>query len=69
MDPSLYCRLASWARLYSAQSDKERVSGHADDFNQNGQDERGWRGSPFYWPVIMAQQNIRTAIFTHETMG
>jgi hypothetical protein len=34
---------------------------------QNGLEENGWRGAPFYWPVIVAQQNIRTAIFAHET--
>ncbi|MGA2624230.1 MAG: Z1 domain-containing protein [Bacteroidota bacterium] len=34
---------------------------------QNGLEEQGWRGIPFYWPVIIAQQNIRTAIFAHET--
>jgi len=35
---------------------------------QNGSEQRGWRGTPFYWPVIVAQQNIRTSIFAHETM-
>jgi hypothetical protein len=36
-------------------------------FRQNGLEENHWRGTPFYWPVIVAQQNIRTAIFAHET--
>lgn len=36
-------------------------------FRQNGLEENDWRGTPFYWPVIVAQQNIRTAIFAHET--
>jgi hypothetical protein len=35
---------------------------------QNGSEELGWRGTPFYWPVIVAQQNVQTAIFAHETM-
>jgi Z1 domain len=35
---------------------------------QNGREDLGWRGTPFYWPVIVAQQNIQTAIFAHETM-
>ncbi len=35
---------------------------------QNGHEEQGWRGTPFYWPVIMAQGNLQTAIFAHETM-
>jgi hypothetical protein len=34
---------------------------------QNGLEDRGWRGTPFYWPVIVAPQNTRTAIFAHET--
>jgi hypothetical protein len=35
---------------------------------QNGREEQGWRGTPFYWPVIVAQQDVQTAIFAHETM-
>jgi Z1 domain len=35
---------------------------------QNGSEEQGWRGTPFYWPVIVAQQEVQTAIFAHETM-
>ena len=34
---------------------------------QNGAEEQGWRGTPFYWPVIWAPRNIQTAIFAHET--
>jgi hypothetical protein len=34
---------------------------------QNGLEEKGWRSTPFYWPIIVAQQNIRTAIFAHKT--
>ena len=33
---------------------------------QNGSEEKGWRGSPFYWPVIYAQKNIKTVIFSSE---
>lgn len=36
---------------------------------QNGNEDLGWRGTPFYWPVIIAQQNLRTSIFAHETMA
>lgn len=35
---------------------------------QNGLEKDGWRGTPFYWPLIMAQRNLRTSIFAHETM-
>lgn len=34
-------------------------------FKQNGLEEQGWRGTPFYWPVIVAQQNLRTSVFAH----
>lgn len=34
---------------------------------QNGAEEKGWRGTPFYWPVIRAQKNTPTAIYTAET--
>jgi len=34
---------------------------------QNGAEEQGWRGTPFYWPVVVAPQNVQTAIFAHET--
>lgn len=34
---------------------------------QNGTEEQGWKGTPFYWPVIMAQENIPVSIFAHET--
>lgn len=34
---------------------------------QNGAEEKGWRGTPFYWPVIRAQKFTPTAIYTAET--
>jgi hypothetical protein len=34
---------------------------------ENGTENEGWRGTPFYWPVIYAQGKIRTAIFAHKT--
>lgn len=34
---------------------------------QNGLVEQGWRGTPFYWPVIWAPRNVQTAIFAHES--
>ncbi len=36
-------------------------------FRQNGAEELGWRGAPFYWPVIWAQKNARTAVYSHAT--
>jgi hypothetical protein len=34
---------------------------------QNGAEEKGWRGTPFYWPVIRAQKFTPTVIYTAET--
>lgn len=36
---------------------------------QNGDVEQGWRGCPFYWPVISAQKNISPAIFAEQTLN
>lgn len=33
------------------------------------EEEKGWRGTPFYWPVIRAQARTPTAIYTAETIG
>lgn len=35
---------------------------------QEGEVEKGWRGTPFYWPVIRAQRNTPTAIYTGEVI-
>lgn len=35
---------------------------------QNGEEDKGWRGTPFYWPVIRAQARTPTAIYTAETI-
>jgi hypothetical protein len=35
---------------------------------QNGSEAKGWRGTPFYWPVIRAQSHTPTAIYTAETI-
>ena len=34
---------------------------------QNGNEDKNWRGTPFYWPVIHAQANTPTSIYTAET--
>jgi hypothetical protein len=34
---------------------------------QNGTEDQGWKGTAFYWPVIMAQESIPLSIFAHET--
>ncbi len=35
---------------------------------QNGDEDKNWRGTPFYWPVIQAQANTPTSIYTAETI-
>lgn len=30
---------------------------------ENGKRENGWNGTPFYWPVLLTQQNINKAMF------
>lgn len=36
---------------------------------QSGLEEQGWRGSPFWWPVIIAPKNTRPTIFASETVN
>lgn len=33
---------------------------------ENGKEEDGWRGSPFWWPVIIAPQNTHITIFASD---
>ena len=33
---------------------------------QNGRDEDGWRGTPFYWPVVLTPADTRTAMFANQ---
>jgi hypothetical protein len=33
-------------------------------FRQNGQKEQGWRGVPFWWPVLMAPKKTRTVVYS-----
>lgn len=35
-------------------------------FRQNGREDLGWRGSPFWWPVLMVPKNTKTVIFSSE---
>lgn len=30
---------------------------------QNGDEAQGWRGGPFYWPVIVAPTQMNTIVF------
>ena len=36
-------------------------------FRQNGLEQQGWRNTPFYWPVLWAPRDARTAIFSNAT--
>jgi len=35
---------------------------------QDGKQEKGWRDTEFYWPVVRAQQNAPTTIYTVESL-
>lgn len=35
---------------------------------QNGHVENGWRGSPFWWPVLIAPASTPPVVFAHETI-
>ena len=34
---------------------------------QNGNEEKGWRGLPFWWPVILTPKECVTSVFASET--
>jgi hypothetical protein len=34
---------------------------------QNGKEEHGWRGLPFWWPVVVTPRNAVTSIFADQT--
>lgn len=36
-------------------------------FRQNGNEEKGWRGAPFYWPLLVAAGKVPTTIYANET--
>jgi hypothetical protein len=75
---SRYASASSHA-TYIETPDSEKTEGRlARDFavdhpilfllRQNGSVEKGWRDTPFYWPVIRAQKNAPTAIYTAESI-
>ena len=35
---------------------------------QNGKEENGWRGCPFWWPVLVTPANTKTTIFTSKSI-
>jgi hypothetical protein len=35
-------------------------------FRQNGLEEKGWKGYPFWWPVLYVPKNAKTVIFASE---
>lgn len=35
-------------------------------FRQNGKEDDGWRGGPFWWPVLVPGKNTKTAIFASD---
>lgn len=37
-------------------------------FKQNGKEANGWRGVPFWWPVLVCPKNTKTAVFASESL-
>lgn len=35
---------------------------------QKGAQEKGWRNAEFYWPVLVTQENVDTAVFTSDVI-
>jgi hypothetical protein len=35
---------------------------------QDGRVEQGWRGTPFYWPVLVLPQNMQSGIYTLNSL-
>ncbi|MPM02564.1 hypothetical protein SDC9_48813 [bioreactor metagenome] len=35
---------------------------------QNGDEDKGWRGAEFYWPVLVTPENVDTAVYTSELL-
>lgn len=36
---------------------------------QNGKKEKGWKDGEFYWPILVVQNNINTAVYTSELLS
>jgi hypothetical protein len=36
-------------------------------FRQNGAEEKGWKGAPFYWPLVWTPANTPVAIYANQT--
>ena len=35
---------------------------------QNGKEDLGWKGAEFYWPVLVTQKKIDTAVYTSDIL-
>ena len=35
---------------------------------QNGLESNGWRGAPFWWPVLQAQEQMIPVVFSAEIL-
>ncbi|QWH59510.1 hypothetical protein EXW39_04760 [Bacillus mycoides] len=35
---------------------------------QNGDEDQGWRGAPFYWPILIAPEETKTTVFSNKTI-
>jgi len=77
-DSARFASAGSHARFIET-PDSERTEGalyktHAIEhpilflLRQNGRKAKDWRDTPFYWPVIRAQKNTRTVIYSGDVM-
>lgn len=70
--PEFACHVHRDARLRTdRRPTSEDICDHPILFllRQNGTAEKGWRGTPFYWPVIRGQSRTPTAIYTADTVN
>jgi hypothetical protein len=35
---------------------------------QNGKEEHYWRGTPFWWPILVTPQNMRAMVFASKSV-
>ncbi|MBI2853096.1 MAG: hypothetical protein HYX84_08405 [Chloroflexi bacterium] len=37
-------------------------------FRQNGDKDKGWKGCPFWWPVMFAPRDTKTCVFASDLL-
>ena len=71
-DVSRYREEGRFSNAPDSKQQKELARTRADDvpvlmlLRQNGEEAKGWRGLPFWWPVIVTPRSAATAIFATD---